>query len=102
MHFQNKVSHAEYLERPQAGPEFGFIISEHHELPIKQGFPTPLNAAQTTVILCLFIIANNFVFRIFLDDHFSDTISKIVKEFASKYQEGNYKEPNKAFVAIFK
>lgn len=78
-----------------------FIIAQHHELPSGKGFPQGLNSTQLTSLACIFILANNFVGELSQRGINKQSVSKILKDFVGRYNEGNFKQPLKALTEFF-
>lgn len=77
-------------------PETDFIILQHHELPTGTGFPCRLNSHQITALSAVFILANNFVSKLFSTGITRAALLKTLKDFTSVYRLGNFRDPLKA------
>jgi len=77
------------------------IIIQHHENPDGSGYPRGLGSLSVSPLSAIFIIAEDFVSKIFGKKKSEVDINAIKKEFETKYSKGNYKKPLKAFLEAF-
>ncbi|TNF28215.1 MAG: HD domain-containing protein, partial [Deltaproteobacteria bacterium] len=77
------------------------IIIQHHENPEGTGYPRKLGSLSIAPLSATFIIAEDFVSRIFGKSKDEIDVNSIKKEFEIKYNKGNYKKPLKAFLEAF-
>ena len=77
------------------------IVIQHHERPDGSGYPKKLGSLSISPISAIFIIAEDFVSRIYGKSKDEVEIKSIKKEFQEKYNKGNYKKPLKAFLDSF-
>ncbi len=74
-------------------PDVDKIILNHHERPDGSGFPKGLTGDQIFPLGCIFIIAEEFVHRIFLHDYTPELVSQIINDFESTFNSGNFVRP---------
>ena len=72
--------------------EVGFIILQHHEQPNGLGFPRGSNSHQLTHLVCLFIIANNFVSQLMIFGNNSKTLALVLEKLLIRYNHGHFKK----------
>jgi HD-GYP domain-containing protein (c-di-GMP phosphodiesterase class II) len=77
------------------------IVLQHHEKPDGSGYPRKLGSLSVSPLSAIFIIAEDFVSRIYGKSKNEVDIDPIKKEFEEKYNKGNYKKPLKAFLDAF-
>ncbi len=104
----NSEEKEEFLSHPQSTvvalreikslpPNVENIILEHHERPGGVGFPRKLTSFNITPLTCVFIIAEEFWYRINRTNLGRKSAEVILDEMRSTYFEGNFKKP---FIAI--
>ncbi|MBT3236691.1 MAG: hypothetical protein HN353_12115 [Bdellovibrionales bacterium] len=79
-----------------------YIVSEHHELPGKKGFPQGLSSFEITALSCVFVVANHLVIELLQQKITKNEIRTILKRLMGIYAEGNFKDPGKALGKILK
>ncbi len=77
------------------------IVLQHHENPEGNGYPRKLGSLSISPLSATFIIAEDFVSKIYGKSKDQVDIDNIKKEFLEKYNRGNYKKPLKAFMDAF-
>jgi hypothetical protein len=102
----------EFKEHPQKAGEMTdyfssfqdvyYIVSEHHELPGKKGFPQGLSSFEITALSCVFVVANHLVTEIVQGKVGKKEIRIILKKLMGVFNEGNFKDPGKALGKILK
>jgi len=82
-------------------PDVDTIIAQHHERPDGNGFPRGIGALNIAPLTTIFIIAEDFVDRIFAKKKEEIDMIKIHADFESKYRKGNFKKSLDAFYKAF-
>ena len=72
------------------------IVRYHHITP-EGGFPVKIHASRLNLLTCNFIIAHDFVSKLYDNDFDKTRISKIVLELVLRYREPNFKKALSAF-----
>lgn len=74
------------------------IIRQHHENHEGQGFPNKLHPSRLSPLVCIFIMAHDFVSEIFKLDFDPNSKEGILERMLPKYKSGNFKQPMNAFL----
>jgi HD-GYP domain-containing protein (c-di-GMP phosphodiesterase class II) len=82
-------------------PDVDTIIAQHHETPDGTGFPRGISALNISPLSTIFIIAEDFVDRVFGKKTAEIDMEKIHLEFESRYRKGNFKKSLDAFIKAF-
>jgi response regulator RpfG family c-di-GMP phosphodiesterase len=80
--------------------EVDFILKEHHEHPLGEGFPNGINTSGLTTISSIFIIATHFASKIARSNEGMLAQVETIKFLKRNYVLGNFKEPMKALSKI--
>lgn len=78
-------------------PNVEDIILEHHERPGGNGFPRKKTSFTITPLTCVFIIAEEFWYRINRTELNKNSAQDVLAEMRKIYCEGNFKKP---FIAL--
>ena len=78
-------------------PDVGSILIQHHERPDGSGFPRGLKAMNIAPLSALFIIAEEFVHRVYNKNLNKELVEEIRKDFNEYFGRGNFKKPLEAF-----
>lgn len=103
---------ADYLTHPLRAAEYSknfqghysdvdFLIAQHHETPLGDGFPSKINHSKLTSLSCLFIITTRFVSEICREGPVFNA-SEITKVLKHEYNIGHFREPLNALVKALK
>ena len=87
-------------EIPGIHPDIDNIVLCHHERPDGSGFPRGLNRDKIPLLAAIFIISEEFVNRIFGQKITTTLLEKTINDFSTIFQEGNFKNPYKAFLQV--
>ena len=79
-------------------PNIDNIVFSHHENPEGSGFPRKLTSLKISPLTATFILAEDFVNRIYFAKDISTEIAHIIPLFKEKYHKGNYKKPLQGFL----
>lgn len=71
-------------------PQVDTIISQHHERPDGSGFPYGKDYNQIIPLSCLFIVAHDFVSRVYERNFDIEKPQEILKEMAPEYTLGHF------------
>ncbi len=82
-------------------PDVDKIILEHHESQFGKGFPRGLMAKNISQLSVIFIIAEDFVERIYDQEISIELRDKIIEEFEERYTEPNFKKMLVGLIASF-
>lgn len=72
-------------------PQVDTIITQHHERPDGSGFPYGKDYNQITPLSCLFIVAHDFVSRVYERHFHIDDVMEICEEMKIEYTLGQFK-----------
>jgi response regulator RpfG family c-di-GMP phosphodiesterase len=99
--FKEHPQRAQEMARLFSGyTELDFIVKQHHEHPMGEGFPQQLNVSNLTTISCIFILATQFSSRVARSKDGFLSQKEIIKSMQKIYHLGNFKDPMKAFIKI--
>ena len=73
-------------------PDVDSILINHHEKPNGSGYPRGLSTKNIPPLACLFIIAEDFVRRIYCKDIKDIDIQEIINNFEATYKTGHFKK----------
>ncbi len=79
-------------------PDVDKIILSHHERPDGTGYPKGLDSTTISPMACVFIIAEDFVHKIYGKEITPHLKEEILKDFIAKYSKGNFKLPLNGFL----
>jgi response regulator RpfG family c-di-GMP phosphodiesterase len=77
------------------------ILAQHHERPLGKGFPKGLNSKQIAPLSCLFIIAEEFVERLFVIGFDPEKVTAILDSLEEEFNQGNFQKPLAALIKGF-
>lgn len=80
----------------QFSPDVVEIVRYHHITP-EGGFPEKIHPSRLSLLTCVFIIAHEFVSKLYDNEFNKEKISKIILEMVLRYREPNFKKALSAF-----
>ena len=78
------------------------IIKQHHENIEGTGFPERLKSNEISTLTCIFLIAHDYINKMYAVDFHPQMNLTVIKELVNKYLSDNFKEPVRAFFDAFK
>lgn len=82
-------------------PDVDFLISQHHELPNRKGFPNRPSPSEMQVAVCTFNIATLFAAQIDGKQYSKKLAQSVLKVFQQEYNNGNFREPLNKLILTF-
>ncbi len=90
---------AEMLQNCKHMPaDIDTIVLQHHENVTGTGYPHKLSPIRISQLVCVFIIAHDFVNNLYNVEFDQTQIPTILNKFKLKYAKGNFKTPSQTFV----
>jgi len=74
------------------------VIEQHHERPDGKGFPRGLSHLRISQLVCVFIIAHDFVDRLYEIDFDEEKLNIVLSDLGEMYNVGNFRKPLEALV----
>ncbi|MBF0298221.1 MAG: HD domain-containing protein [Oligoflexia bacterium] len=97
-YFEHPIIISNMLEKIEFIPtEVINIIRQHHEEPKGEGFPEKIHAMHLPVLSCTFILAHNYVKRIYKNDFDYQRNNEVIFDIKKRYNLGNFKGLIEAF-----
>ena len=98
---QHPTSAAKIINQLQSLPmDVEKIISEHHEKPDGSGFPRGLTSSTIAPLSCIFILADQFCYKLYSGPRDKKTVQFILRDLEDDYSSGNFKGPFKALKSL--
>jgi hypothetical protein len=87
---------AEIAEQFTAYPDVNYLLSSHHELPNREGFPNRPSPSEMQPAQCILNLSINFAMEMDGQEVNDEVINFLVEAYGKSFNTGNFKPPYKA------